>query len=81
MDDQANNALHGVLRIRHEKSGRRSRVTGCEVLVDGEVVAELPASSYTLSCEDPHGPLRLTVTLPVVEDIGDIVAWAPRNAP
>lgn len=68
-----------TLRLIHDHSGQIAAVTGCEVVVDGEVVAMLQASGYALSCDlnDSRYP-KLTITFPVVAKVGEIETW-PGN--
>jgi hypothetical protein len=63
----------GTLRLIHDCSGQVAAVTGCEVVVDGQVVAELQASGYSLNCDlnDSRYP-SLTVAFPVVAKVGEI---------
>jgi hypothetical protein len=65
-----------TLRLIHERSGQITAVTGCEVLVDGEVVAMLQASGYALNCDlnDSRYP-KLTITFPAVAKVGEIETW------
>ena len=52
-----------TLRIQHDNAGPYPRATGCEVLVDGEPVANLPITGYSVDASVDGVPSLVVRTL------------------
>jgi hypothetical protein len=65
------------LRITHDNSRVLPAARGCEVLIEGEPVAQLEASGYTVHFDVAGTPV-LEVRIPLAE-IGDLVTFPPER--